>query len=184
MAKLVSNTYGDALFELAVEENKVDALFEEMKAFKEILQANPELIALMKHPQVSSEEKEKVISDIFNGRASDNLNGFLKLIVNNGRFDEIEAVTDYFIATVKDYKKIGVAFVSSAVTLSDTQKKSVREKLLETTGYEEMEMNYSVDESLIGGMVIRIKDRVVDSSIKSKLVSLKKDLMSVQLKKA
>ena len=53
--------------------------------------------------------------------------------------------------------------------------------LIDTTGYVSMEMNYDIDESLIGGMVIRIGDRVVDSSIKSKLAGLKKELSSLQL---
>ena len=61
------------------------------------------------------------------------------------------------------------------------QKKAVEEKLLSTTGYRSMEMNYETDESLIGGMVIRIGDRVVDSSIKTKLEVLKKSLLSVQI---
>ena len=54
-------------------------------------------------------------------------------------------------------------------------------KLLETTEYETMEMNYTTDSSLIGGMVIRIGDRVVDSSIKHKLNDLTRDLLKIQL---
>ena len=68
-----------------------------------------------------------------------------------------------------EYKKIGIAYVSSAVELSDKQREAVLNKLLTTTSYKEFQMHYSIDESLIGGMVIRIGDRVVDSSVKTKL---------------
>ena len=65
--------------------------------------------------------------------------------------------------------------------LSEVQKKQIEDRLLETTSYKEMEMTYAVDESLIGGMVIRIGDRVVDSSVKTKLEELTKQLRQIQL---
>ena len=66
--------------------------------------------------------------------------------------------------------------------LGEIQKSNLVEKLLETTDYVEFEMHYEVDPSIIGGMVIRIKDRVVDSSIKSKLALLGSELSKIQLK--
>ena len=91
------------------------------------------------------------------------------------------SVFDYFIDLVKEEKKIGRAFVATAVELSADQKAKVEQKLLDTTKYETFEMNYSVDTSLIGGMVIRIGDRVVDSSIKTKLFELTRELRKVQV---
>ena len=66
--------------------------------------------------------------------------------------------------------------------LSDSQKEQIKKKLLETTKYVEFELHYDVDESLIGGMVIRIGDRVVDSSVKSRLMTLTRELSKIQLK--
>ena len=66
--------------------------------------------------------------------------------------------------------------------LTKAQKQAVEKRLLETTKYVEFEMNYSVDAELIGGMVIRIGDRVVDSSIKTKLYDLTRELSNIQLK--
>jgi len=57
----------------------------------------------------------------------------------------------------------------------------VEERLLETTGFVSLEMEYAVDESLLGGLVIRIGDRVVDSSIKTRLEEIRRDLMKLQL---
>ena len=78
---------------------------------------------------------------------------------------------------MKEAQKIGVAFVSSAVELTEAQKEKVCTRLIETTSYETMEMHYSVDPSLIGGMVIRVNDRVVDSSIRTKLNNMTKQLL-------
>ena len=181
MAKLVSKTYGDALLELAKETGKEDLFLEEAEGIKKVLIENDDFVKMMNHPQISREEKEVVIENVFKGRVSDDMTGFLRLLVTNGRFSELESVLDYVIAEIKDYKKIGVAYVSTPLELSDKQKADVEKKLLDTTGYTKMEMNYSIDESLIGGMTIRIKDRVVDSSIKTKLLQLKKELKQIKL---
>ena len=71
--------------------------------------------------------------------------------------------------------------VTSAMELDEQWKEKIREKLLGTTGYKELEISYQVDESLIGGMIIRLKDRVVDSSIKSQLERLKGQLEKISL---
>ncbi len=181
MAKLVSKTYGDALFELALEENRIDDLFDEVQALKSVLSENPDFSKLMNHPKVNKEEKESVMESIFKGRLSDELTGFLRIIIANNRYADVTSVLDYFTARVKEYKRIGTAVVSTPLPLSDAQKKSVESKLLETTDYESMEMTYIVDESLIGGMVIRIGDKVVDSSVRTKLEKLTKDLQKIQL---
>ena len=181
MAKLISKTYGEALFELAVEENKIDAFLEEVVAVQKALQDNPELDKLLNHPKISKEEKTKVMENIFKGRISDEVTGFLTLIISKERSKELDAILQYFIQRVKEEKGIGTAYVSTAVPLNEIQKAQVEEKLLATTSYQKMEMIYTVDESLIGGMVIRIKDRVVDSSIKTKLSEIKKQLYKIQL---
>ena len=90
-------------------------------------------------------------------------------------------ILNYFVNEVKEYKKIGTAYVTTAVDMTDSQKKAVEDKLIKTTSYETFEMNYSVDSSLIGGMIIRIGDRVVDSTIKSKINELSKSLYNIQL---
>ena len=82
---------------------------------------------------------------------------------------------------VKEYKKIGVVDVASAVELTDAQKEKLCEKLLATTDYATLEVNYRVDAALIGGLVVRIGDRVVDSSIRTKLSQMEKQLQRIQL---
>lgn len=181
MAKLISKTYGDALFELAVEEDKIDALLEEIEQLQKVLSENDEFGRLMNHPKIIKEEKIQVAKNVFEGRMSDELLGFLIIIISKDRYRDIDAILDYFIAEVKKYKGIGIATVMTAVPLREEQCKKIEQRLLDTTSYTTMEMNYMLDKSLIGGMVIRIGDRVVDSSIKTKLSELQKELLKVQL---
>ena len=181
MAKLVGATYGEALFELAVEEGREEELMNEVILLRELLSENPDFGKLMNHPKVLKEDKLEVLEAVFKGRVSEELVGFLHLIVRKDRYGEIDSILDYCIDEVKQVKGIGVAYVATALDLSEAKKKEVEQKLLSTTSFTRMEMHYQVDESLIGGMVIRIGDRVVDSSIRSKLSGLERELLKVQL---
>ena len=181
MAKLVSKVYGDALFEAAREAGRMDDMYEEVLELRKLLQANEELQKMMENPKVIREDKENVIETVFRGRISDEIVELMKLMIAKGRYSNIESVFDYFIGLVKEEKKIGIAYVTTAVELTDGQKDEIVRRLLETTRYESFEMNYAVDASLIGGMVIRIGDRVVDSSIKTKLYELSKSLRKIQV---
>ena len=181
MAKLVETTYGDALFDLAVSESKVDVLFEEAQAVIKAFDDNSELGKFLNHPKIKKEEKEKVIENIFGECVSKDMTGLLVIMISKDRQVKIVKTLKYFMDRVKEYKKIGVVSVSTARPLSDAQKEKVENKLRETTDYVSFEINYIVDESLIGGMVIRIGDRVVDSSIKTKIDEIAKNLRKIQL---
>lgn len=154
---------------------------EEIREVQALLAQNPEFDKLMKHPGISKQEKAKVVEKVFRGRVSDELAGFLEIIVEKERYDSLPSVFRYFIDRVKEDRKIGVAYVTTAVELTELQKDNVKNRLLQTTSYVTMEMHYHVDPSLIGGMKIRINDRVVDSSIRSKIDDLTKQLLQIQL---
>lgn len=181
MAKLVSKTYGDALFETCMEMGSLDQMYEEVKAVLEILKTDHDLNKFMNHPKVIKEDKIKVIEESFNGRVSRELVGLMTLVVGKGRYAEMDSIFEYFIDLVKEEKKIGMVHVTTAFELKDSQRADVEGKILATTKYESLEMDYVVDASLIGGMVIRIGDRVVDSSIKTQLYELSKELYKIQL---
>lgn len=181
MAKLVSKVYGDALFEEAMEKDALSAWYEEVQALKQIFMENSDLVQFLNHPQIMKEEKIKVIENIFRGKLSEGLLGFLVIVTDKGRQNDLIAICDYFLNRVKEYKKIGVVKVTSAVELTDEQKQNVEKKVLETTSYVELETEYAVDSELLGGLVIRIGDRVVDSSIRTRLEELKRELMKLQL---
>lgn len=181
MAKLVGTTYGEALFELAVEEGREEEFLDEIIQLRKLLCENPDFGKLMNHPKILKEDKLKVLEEVFKGRISKELLGFLYLIVSKDRYGDIDNILDYFIEEVKRIKGIGIAYVTTAIDLSEVKKKEVEEKLLETTPFKKMEMHYRVDESLIGGMVIRIGDRVVDSSVKNKLFELQRELLKISV---
>ena len=181
MAKLVSKTYGYALFSLAAEEDRVNEFAEEVTAVQTVLEENRDFNKILVHPEIPKEQKLRLVENVFKGRVSDDLTGFLRIVVTKGRYKDLPAIFAYFSAKVKEYNKTGVAEVVSAVPLNGEQQKKIEQKLLDTTRYEKMEIAYKVDEDVIGGLRIRIGDRVVDSTIRSRLNKLTGSLMNISL---
>ena len=186
MAKLVSKTYGEAFFQIILEKEEAkpgagEELYEETRCLMDILKENPEFDAFMLHPGIAKTEKLSMVDKVYEGRISPELFEFLKIIVTKDRYRELPAIMEYVSEKMKEYKKIGVAYVSTAVELSDAQKARIQKRLLETAPFERMEMHYLVEPDLIGGMLIRIGDRVVDTSVRSRLNELTRQLMEIQL---
>ena len=121
------------------------------------------------------------ISYDFSGQIDKQLIGFLQIVITKGRTENLLEILDYFLDRVKEFKGIGVAYVTTPFELKKEKKEAICKKLLTTTSYKQMEMHYAVEPSLLGGMQIRIGDRVVDSSIQTKLNRLQRDLLKVQI---
>ena len=130
----------------------------------------------MLHPNIEKSEKIRVIENIYKGRISDEITGLMTMLVDKGHGKDFISVFDYVIHAIKEEKGIGVAYITSAIALKKDQKDKIEQRLLETTNYKSIEGIYQVDRTIIGGLVIRISDTVVDSSIKTQLEKLSKQL--------
>lgn len=181
MAKLASRVYGDALFDLALQDQKVEERKEEVVLVQKALADNPELSLLMCHPRIADDEKIRLMENCFEESVSADMMGFLVTVVDKGRFQEIPFMLARFLDRAREHQEIGRVFVTSAAELDKMQKRKIEEKLLETTRYHTMEISYQVDARLIGGLIIRIKDRVADASIRHKLDQMTGQMMKISL---
>ena len=172
MAKQVKDVYGNALFEVAEEEQRMDEFLKEAQVVLSALDENPDLLVMMCHPQISDEEKGAVLETIFRGKVSDELYALMDMLREKGHFADLKDVLVQFTDRVKEYRHIGVVYVSTPMELPVSQKQAVEKKILDTTDFVSLEMHFRIEPELIGGMVIRIGDRVVDSSVRSRLDSL------------
>lgn len=178
---VVEERYAGALLDIAVKENLAKQYLEEVTALKAAFEENSELMALYLNPKISLEEKLQVTDNCFKDRFSDDVVGLIALIVTNGRSANINSVLNWFIDNVKEYLKIGIVYVESACELDESRKTALERKILQTTDYVSLEIYYSIKKELIGGMRVRIKDRIIDNSIKTKLDEMTKELRQVQL---
>ena len=99
MGKLIAKTYGDALYELAMEENKIDLFSQEVAALSAVMKENEDLTKLINHPKVIKEEKIQVMKNIFQGKISDELLGFVEIIIVDTIF-ETYSKSCYTVATI------------------------------------------------------------------------------------
>lgn len=200
MAKLISKVYGDALFDYALENNLIEQTYEEASDINYVFKTSKELRDFVSNPIISTDEKKKTLNNIFienvwkgtlakvlsvfkldslvKGKDTKILS-FLYIIIDKGREREINSIMEYFLARVREYKNIGVAYVTSATPLKDSQKKLLEEKLINTTNYKQFIFEYEVDEELISGVKIVVGDKVIDSTIKTKINTLSKNLRGV-----
>ena len=181
MAKLVSKVYGDALFSLALEEDRLDEIWDAVKGLQTALEENKEFMEIMAHPEMTQEKSRDLVESAFQGKLSETMMGFLQILVKKGRFGEILPVLDHFQSEAKEYIKIGVVYVTTPTELTQGQRSNVEERLRATSGYDSLEMNYIVEPKLLGGIRIRIGDRVVDNSIQTKLEEMTRSLAKVRV---
>lgn len=181
MAKLAASAYGQALFELAIESGRAAEYLDEVQIVLDAMHGSGELFEFLNNPKISKTDKVKAMENIFDSRVRKDITGLIVLAVEKDRSNELPGMLEYVVEKVKEYLRIGIVKVETPMELTAGQKAEVEKRILETTDFLKLEMNYSIDKSLIGGMVIRIGDRVVDTSIRTKLDKLTRELNGIQL---
>jgi F-type H+-transporting ATPase subunit delta len=180
MAQLISKRYAKALFDLAIETNKIDELESQSRVIREILESEKEFMQILQHPQISKEEKIQLIKDTFSSKVSDELLGLLILVVQKGRQEYLLEILNTFLDEVKEHKGIVTAVVVSAVPLKNEQLEKIKLNLTSSVK-KQIQIETQVDPSIIGGLKIRVGDRVLDASISGQLQGLKASLYDMQL---
>ena len=117
MAKLVSKVYGDALFELAVEQDKLESVRDEVQSVSQALKDNPDFLPTLMHPDMTMEKKQEMVKKVFSS-ASDDMMGLIDVMIRKNRIGELGKVMDYFEMRAKERLKVGVVKVSTPMPTS------------------------------------------------------------------
>ncbi len=171
----VGSRYAEALFAIASESQNIDQLEEELQAINQVISGSRELQKVLYHPQITPDEKKEIVKNIFAGRISRVANNFLYLLIDHKREMFLPDIVAYFTEMANRARNLVQVEVTSAVELNADQKKQLN-KVLANITKKRVRSNYSVDPSLIGGVVVRIGDRVIDGSVKTRLASLREHL--------
>ena len=169
------------MFSLALENDKLDTIWEEVRMTRQILSENPTFVKTICHPEISKQDQIKLLDDAFKGKVSDEVMGFFHVLADKKRLKELDAVLEYFDRSAKEYKKIGVVYVTVPMELTKVQQDKICERILEVSSYETLEMHVETDASLLGGMVIRIGDEILDNSIRSKMEHMARKINQIKL---
>lgn len=178
MAELVSKTYSEALFDVAVEENCIDKISSELEFIVETFKAHPEFFELFRTPQINVEERKNIVLEVFGDNISQEVQNFIKILLDKGRGSAFLSIKEAFDKLVSDYRGEVAAVVESAVALSEDQLSSLAEKLSQATG-KKIVLENNVNPDILGGLIVKVGDKVVDGSVKMKLNEMKDNLAQI-----
>ncbi len=180
MAELVKITYAQTFFDIALEKNMQDTLLSNFNILKQSLQENPKFIEILSSPIVPVETKTKILGDTFKQSVDELTFNCMRILVDNDRFSSIIEIIEELNAIYDKYNGNINVTVVTAIELSDELSKKLKEKLDEVTG-KNVKITKVVDESIIGGIKIRLNDTEIDSTIKTKLKNLKQSILSTTI---
>ncbi|HAL80866.1 MAG TPA: ATP synthase F1 subunit delta [Mucilaginibacter sp.] len=170
----VASRYAKALIDLAQEQNSVEEMKNDMELFHHTLRVNPELKAVLANPIVSHSKKINILEEVFSTKVNKVSIAFFKLMVNKGRGDVLYSTAYEYINLYDIKEHIVKATVVSATVLSAANQKELVADIQAATG-SVVKLEAKVDPELIGGFVLTVGDRQVDTSIASDLRKLKKE---------
>ena len=174
---LSAKNYSKALVEM-VRDNVIsfEDLSKDLATVSEILETSQDLRLTLENPTVSEAVKSQIIEEVFKNEVHPQVVSFLKVLIDKNRFSEFSQIKADYEIKLDDVNKIQAVEITSAVELSEEYRERILQKLGEKL-QKNIRPNWKVDENIIAGLIYRINDNVIDTSIKSKLDKLNKNLM-------
>lgn len=173
---IVAKRYAKALFAVGKEENALDAYSDTLGGLAELTAKQPDIADALSNPQYPLEVREKVVDQLVKAfGASQVLGNFLRLLVQKRRADILPEIAEVFQTMVDADRNISRGTVVTAIELDAGLKEKVKATLEKITG-KQVIVSTQVDPSIIGGIVAKVGDLVVDGSIKSQVAGLKESI--------
>jgi F-type H+-transporting ATPase subunit delta len=175
----VAGRYATALFELALEEKAVETVERDLNRFASALDAVEDLRRLVRSPAFTAEEQQRAIAAILEKMEIEGLTAnFLKLIARNRRLFAAPDMIKAFRALLARHRGQASAEVTSAAPLEEGQVRALQ-TALKAALHKDVQLDQKVDANLLGGLVVKVGSRMVDSSLRTKLNSLKQTMKEV-----
>ncbi|MGY3608691.1 MULTISPECIES: F0F1 ATP synthase subunit delta [unclassified Bradyrhizobium] len=169
----VAGRYATALFDLARDEKSVDAVKSDLDKFNALLNESVDLKRLVRSPVFSAEAQLKALSAVLDKAGISGITAkFLKVLTSNRRLFAVADVIRAYNALVANFKGEATAEVTVAEALNDKNLDALKAALKSVTG-KDVALNVKIDPSIIGGLVVKVGSRMVDSSLRTKLNSIK-----------
>lgn len=178
----ISKKYGVAIFELAKEKDKLSGVKNELDKIMGLIKDNDELNEVFFHPRIRPDTKKKIIHEIFKEQVSDLLFNYLYLLIDKRREFYLEYIIKEFKKLYNQEKKIMEVEVVSAITLNEKMKNKLQNKIKSKIDNKVL-IKEKIDPSIIGGLIIKIGDHIIDGSIKNKLANLQNHIEKIPVSK-
>lgn len=172
----IARRYASAFFTLAQEQGKLDDYEQELLAVINTVKANEDLNRALANQLLGADVKKDIVDQVFTGNVSDTTVDFLKVILDKLREAYLNDIYNEFVVLANQARNIRDAEVASAQELSPADLENLKVKLGKMTG-KTIRLTTKVDPTLVGGMVVRLGDKVIDGTVTKRLELLKEALL-------
>lgn len=170
----MAGRYAGALFELALEDKATDRVKQELDQFDALIAESSDLNRLVRSPVFGADEQLKALSAILDKAGLTGITAnFLRVITTNRRLFAVRDMIRAYRALVAQHKGEVVAKVTVAEPLNDQNKEALKGALKSVTGGKDIDMDVTIDPAIIGGLIVKVGSRMVDTSLRTKLNSIK-----------
>ncbi|MCU1462396.1 MAG: synthase, delta subunit [Acidimicrobiales bacterium] len=169
------DAYASAIFEVAKAEGSLDEVADELFRFTRIFESNDELRNALTDQALPPEKRQAIVEDLLGGRALPLTTSLISFVVAAGRGRDLPKIVDQLVERAAAEREHVVAEVRAAVELTPEQRQRL-EQALSTNLKKDVEVKVIVDPSVLGGVVARVGDTVIDGSIRHRLDQLKESL--------
>lgn len=172
----VAIRYAKAVFELAIEKNNLEQIHKDMKYIVSLSKASPDLALMLKSPVIYSSKKQQVLEQIFESEVDTLTMQFMQLLCRKSREQFLAPAAKEFIKLYNANKGIQLADVTTSMELTPELRTQIIDKVKIISGKDIVELSEKVEPNLIGGYILKVGDRQIDDSVKTRLKDLRKDL--------
>jgi F-type H+-transporting ATPase subunit delta len=176
----MAGRYAVALFELARDERSIDAVKADLDRFDALINEHPDLHRLVRSPVFTAEEQGRALAAVLDKAGIDGLAGkFLKVVAANRRLFAVHNIVKAFRTLVAHHKGEVTAEVTVAEALDEKHRTAIAGALKSVTGGQNVDLRVKVDPAIIGGLVVKLGSRMVDTSLRTKLNAIKQAMKEV-----
>ena len=168
----ISKEYAKSLFALASEDRSEEKYLEELNYFYGISKSEPEYAELLSSPALTREERVALLDEAFEGKLSEYVMSFLKLLCESGEMKLIGECIEEYEKMYRDSMRRHAVKVTSAVELNGDEKERIERKTEKIVGGI-CDVTYVVDPSILGGVIIETENALIDGSLKKSLQEVK-----------
>ena len=170
----LASRYAKSLLDLSIERGQLEEVYADMQWLQSVCKTNRDFVNLLRSPVIKNETKKKIVEAITNGRINEITAGFNRLLITKNRERILPEIAPAFITAYKVHKKIQTVHLTTAVAVSDNMRNAIVDQIKKSAGFENVELQEKVDESIVGGFVLQVGDKLVDASISYDLKAIAK----------
>ena len=174
----IASSYAEALLELTSQSAQEENVLDELKIVNTVFASDKDMSVIINHPAIRANQKKEILKTVFSGKVSQLTDNLINLLADKRRLDLLPFIESGYRDLLNKRKNIVSATLTCSEQMADSNVANIKAQLTEHLG-KRLELEVKVDSSLIGGVVLRLGDQVIDGSLNGRLKALEKALMAV-----